>query len=51
MVNSTLGALSAMGNGQGLTLQLGPLLSQRPKDSYHEDKVLGVPCHPRNKLG
>lgn len=51
MVNSTLGALSAMGNGQGLTLQLGPLLSQRSKDSYHEDKVLGVPCHLRNTLG
>lgn len=51
MVYSTLGALSAMGKGQGLALQLRSLLSQWPKDSYHEDKVLGVPCHLRNKLG
>lgn len=50
-MNSALEALSAMDKGQGLTLQLGPLLSQWPKDSYHEDKVLGVPRHLRNKLG
>lgn len=51
MVNSILEALSAMGKGQGLTLRLCSLLSQWPKDSYHEDKVLGVPCHLWNKLG